>query len=71
MGEVFRETLQEDQNIRKSLAKKKRIVMEPKDWEKFKSATDCHIYKKSLIKDEFLDSLPVWSKEEDSEGGEK
>ena len=45
--------------------------MEPKDWEKFKSATDCHICKKGLTKDEFLDSLPVWSKEEDSEGGEK
>ena len=24
-----------------------------------------------MIKDEFLDSLPVWSIEEDSEGGEK
>ena len=44
--------------------------MEPDDWEKFKSATDCHICNKSLIKDEFLDSLPVWSIES-GEGGEK
>ena len=44
--------------------------MVPEDWEKFKSATDCHICSKSLIKDEFLDSLPVWSIE-GGEGGEK
>ena len=45
----------------------KPIVMTPKDWEKLKSATDCHICDKSLIKDEFLDSLPVWS----TEGGDE
>ena len=44
--------------------------MEPFDWVKFKSATDCHICNKSLIKDEFLDSLPVWSIE-GGEGSEK
>ena len=45
----------------------------PEDLENFKNATDCHICKKSLIKDEFLDSLPVWSIEgvEDSENSEK
>ena len=40
--------------------------MEPEDWVKFQNATDCHICNKSLIKDEFFDSLPVWS----IEGGE-
>ena len=56
--------------IRESLAAPKPIVMTAEDWEKYKKATDCHICNKSLIKDEFLDSLPVWSIE-DSEGGEK
>ena len=62
--------LQEEVKIRDSLAEKKPIVMEPYDWVKFKSATDCHICNKSLIKDEFLDSLPVWSIE-GGEGSEK
>ena len=56
--------LQEEVKIRKSLASPKPIVMTAKDWEKFKHATDCHIRDKSLIKDEFLDSLPVFNIEE-------
>jgi len=67
VGTFFREILQEEVRIRESLAAPKPIVMEPKDWEKFKSTTYCHICNKSLIKDEFLDSLPVWS----IEGGKK
>ena len=62
--------LQEEVKIRESLAAPKPIVMTAEDWEKYKNATDCHICNKSLIKDEFLDSLPVWSIE-DGEGGEK
>ena len=38
--------------------------MAPEDWIKFKIATDRHVSHKSLIKDEFLDSLPVWRIEE-------
>ena len=71
VGTFFRDILQEEVKIRESLAAPKPIAMAPEDWEKFKSATDCHICNKSLIKDELLDSLPVWSIEEDSEGGEK
>jgi len=71
VGTFFREILQEEVKIRESLAASKPIVMVHENWIKFKSATDCHICNKSLIKDEFLDSLPVWSVEEDSEGGEK
>jgi len=41
--------------------------MTTEDWGKFKKATDCHICNKSLIKDEFLDSLPVWNIEEAGE----
>ena len=53
--------LQEEVKIRKSLASPMPIVMMAKDWEKFKNATDCHICNKSLIKDEFLDSLAVFT----------
>jgi len=64
--------LQEEVKIRESLTAPKPIVMTAKDWEKFKKATDCHICNKSLIKDEFLDSLPVWNiKEAIEEGSEK
>ena len=47
--------MQKELKIRKSLIDKHRIVMTSEDWVKFKN-----ICKKKLIKDEFLDSLPVW-----------
>ena len=71
VGTFLSDILQEEVKIREILAAPKPIVMTAKDWGKFKSATDCHICNKSLIKDEFLDSLPVGSIEEDSEGREK
>ena len=70
VGRFLRDILQEEVKIRESLTVPKPIVMETYDWVKFKSATDCHICNKSLIKDEFFDSLPVWSIE-DGEGSEK
>ena len=45
--------------------------MTAKDWEKFKNATDCYICDKSLIKDKFLDSLPVFNIEEATVESEK
>ena len=63
--------LQEEVKIRKSLASPKPIVMTAKDWEKFKNATDCYICDKSLIKDEFLDYLPVFNIEEATAESEK
>ena len=60
--------LQEETKIRESLATPKPIAMTAEDWEKLKNATDCHSCNKSLIKDEYLDSLPVFKIEE---GGEK
>ncbi|XP_078356312.1 uncharacterized protein LOC144641138 [Oculina patagonica] len=66
--EVFLNCLQEEEKtIRNSLSLPKPLVMTSVDWEKFKNATDCHICEKSLIKDYFLDSLPVWKSEEGSE----
>ncbi|KAL9954396.1 hypothetical protein ACROYT_G041929 [Oculina patagonica] len=65
--EVFLNCLQEEEKtIRNSLSLPKPLVMTSVDWEKFKNATDCHICEKSLIKDYFLDSLPVWKSEEGS-----
>ncbi|XP_078345452.1 uncharacterized protein LOC144630974 [Oculina patagonica] len=62
--EVFLNCLQEEEKkIRNSLSSPKPLVMTAIDWEKFKNATDCHICEKSLIKDYFLDSLPVWISE--------
>ena len=69
VGTFLSDILQEEEKIRESLVAPKPIVMTAKDWEKFKKANDCHIYNKSLIKDEFLDSLPVWNIEEAGEEG--
>jgi len=72
VGTFLSDILQEEEKIRESLAAPKPIVMTWKDWENFKNAADCHICNKRLIKDEFLDSLPVWNfEEEGEEGGEK
>ena len=70
VGTFLNDILPKEVKIRDCLAEKKPIVMEPYDWVKLKNSTDCHICNKSLIKDEFLDSLPVWSIE-DGEGSEK
>ena len=51
--------LQEEVKIRESLATPKPIVMTYEDWEDYKNAKNCHICNKSLIKDKFLDSIPV------------
>ena len=51
--------LQEGVKTRESLATSKPIVMTAEDWKKHKNATECHICNKSLIKDLFLNSIPV------------
>ena len=56
--------LQEETKIRESLATPKPIVMTDEDWEDYKNAKNCHICNKSLIKEEYLDSLPVFKIEE-------
>ena len=59
--------LQEETKIRESLATPKSIVMTDEDWKEYKNAKNSQICNKSLIKDEYLDSLPVFKIEE---GGE-
>jgi len=61
VGTFLSDILQEDEKIRVSLATPEPIDMTAEDWEKFKNANDCHVCNKSLIKDEFLDSMPIWN----------
>jgi len=71
VGTFLSDIQQEEEKIREAFATPKPIEMTWKDWENFKNAADCYICNKSLIKDEFLDSLPVWNiEEEGEEGGE-
>ena len=62
--DMFRDILHEEEKIRESLTAPKKIVITRKDWEDFRKADDCHICNKPLIKEEFMDSLPVWNIEE-------
>ena len=41
------------------MANKRPLVMTNEDWRRHKNATECHICNKSLVKDLFLDSVPV------------
>ena len=60
VGTFLSDILQEEVKIRESLATPKPIDMTAEDWQKFKNAKDCHVCNKSLIKDESLDSMPIW-----------
>ena len=58
--EVFlKALLQVETKIRGLLATPKPLVMIAEDWEKHQNSTECHICNKTLIKDLFLDSIPV------------
>ena len=63
----FEDIVQQEDKIRNSLLVAAPLDTKPEDWWKFKTAKNCHICNKSLIKDECLDSLPVWNVEEDGE----
>lgn len=57
---LLSDILQEDMAIRESFATPQPLVMTTEDCEKKKQATECHICNKSLIKDLFLYSIPVF-----------
>ena len=59
VGAFLSDIMPEEVAIRESLATPKSIEMTAEDWEKHKNATECHICNKSLIKDRFLESIPV------------
>ena len=51
--------LVEEKRMREDMANKRPIAMTNSDWQKHKSATECHICNKSLFKERFLDSIQV------------
>ena len=51
--------LQKEKWLRELMADKKPLVMMHENWQKHIAAVDCHICNKSLVKDLFLDSMPV------------
>lgn len=51
--------LEEERRIRADMENKNPFLMKPEDWRKYKSATECHICNKCLVKDLFLDSISV------------
>ena len=63
VGMFLSDILQEEMTIRESLATPKPLLMTAEDWEKHKNSTECHICEKSLIKDLFLDSIPVYDQD--------
>ena len=46
--------------LREDMANKRPLVMAKEDWQKRRNAAECHICKKSLFKDLFLDSMEVY-----------
>ena len=54
--------MQEKEKIREMLAKPKPITMTLEDWYDFKNAYNCHICEKKLVKENYWDSLPVYTK---------
>ena len=57
---VFLRWLQNhEREMREDMANKRPLVMTPEDWQKHRSATDCHICNKSLVKGTLLDSVSV------------
>ena len=67
MEKVFECILKEEERIRERLTEKKRVVMNWKDWENYRKATVCLICEESLMVDEYLDSVPVYTIGEDRE----
>ena len=54
--------MQEKEKIREMLAKPKPITMTHEDWYDFKNAYNCHICEKKLVKENYWDSLPVYTR---------
>ena len=54
--------MQEKEKIREMLTKPKPITMTHEDWYDFKNAYNCHICEKKLVKENYWDSLPVYTK---------
>ena len=53
--------MQEKKKIREMLTKQEPITMTHEDWYDFKNAYNCHICEKKLVKENYWDSLPVYT----------
>ena len=54
--------MQEKEKIRERLAEPKPVTMTHEDWYDFKTAENCYICEKKLVKENYWDSLPVYTK---------
>ena len=54
--------MQEEEKIRERLAKPKPVTMTQENWEDFKHLENCYICEKKLVKENYWDSLPVYTK---------
>ena len=52
--------LKVEKQLRKKLEIRKPLLMQRKDWINFKAETHCHICEKPLVKETFLDSMPIY-----------
>ena len=55
--------LEHEGDMRADMANKRPLTMQKEDWQKHRSATECHICNKSLTKEVFLDSVEVYDPE--------
>ena len=54
--------MEEKKKIREMLAKQEPITMTHEDWYDLKNAYNCHICEKKLVKENYWDSLPVYTR---------
>ena len=55
--------LEHEEKMREDMANTRPLTMQKEDWQKHRNATECHICKKSLTKELFLDSMEVYDPE--------
>ena len=58
--EFLRALLKVEKQLRKMLEIRRPLLMQREDWINFKAETHCHICEKPLVKETFLDSMPIY-----------
>jgi len=49
-----------EREMREDMANKRPLVMTPEDWQEYRNAIECHICNKSLMRDQYCDSMAVY-----------
>jgi len=49
-----------EREMREDMANKRPLVMTPEDWQQYRTAMECHICNKSLLRDQYCDSMAVY-----------